>query len=69
MTNVTAEDREAARRNLNPHKPARVAMLLWNREYAAQGGGSMQFWDRLTESHKKLCRECVEQINAAPEEY
>ncbi len=61
---------DAARnlRNLNPHKAARVAMCLWGNRYAAQGGGSMDFWDKLTESEKKLCREILEQIEKAPEE-
>ena len=56
------------RRNLNPHKAARVAMTLWNQEYARQRGGSMDFWDELTESQKELCREIVEQIEKAPAE-
>ena len=57
-----------AKRNLNPHKPARVAMILWNEKYASQGGGSMDFWDRLSESDKKLCRDILQQIEQAPPE-
>lgn len=43
------------RRNLNPHAEARLAMALWDKEYAAQRGGSMDFWDGLSESRKALC--------------
>ena len=39
-----------ALRNLHPHKSARVAILLYHDEYAAQRGGSMDFWDELTEA-------------------
>ena len=35
-------------RNLNPHKPAVMAMCLLSRHYAAQSGGSMDFWDSLS---------------------
>ena len=45
------------RRNLNPHREARLAMIKWSAQYAAQGGGSMDFWDTLHESKKRLCRE------------
>jgi hypothetical protein len=61
-------DREQAQRNQNPHKPARLAMFLWNREYAAQGGGSMDFWDKLRESQKQICREGIAEILKAPDE-
>lgn len=54
------------RRNLNPTAPARVAMALWSERYAAQNGGSMDFWDQLREPEKRQCREIAEQIQAAP---
>jgi hypothetical protein len=60
---------ERDRRNLNPHKPACLAMFKWSAAYAAQGGGSMDFWEKLSESEKELCREVVKKIEAAPEEY
>lgn len=60
--------KESDRRNLNPHKAARVAMVLWGARYAKQGGGSMDFWDKLSESEKRLCRELVKKIEKAPEE-
>lgn len=59
--------KESARRNLDPHKPAVVAMSMWG-EYARQGAGSMDFWDRLDESCKQICREIVERIEKAPAE-
>ena len=55
-------------RNLNPHKPARAAMWLFGKRYAAQGGGSMDFWGRLSESDKRMCRELVADIENAPED-
>lgn len=55
-------------RNLYPHKPALIAMLLWNHEYAAQRGGSMDFWDKLSESDKRICRDALKDIEAAPNE-
>lgn len=44
----------------NPHKAAWIAMLLWSEDYAAQGGGSMDFWDKLRQSDKKWCRVLLE---------
>lgn len=61
-------DREAMQRNLNPHAEARAAMYLWGDEYAQQGGGSMDFWDRLSESRKRLCRDLVDEILKSPRE-
>ena len=55
-------------RNLNPHKPAVVAMSMWGKRYASQSGGSMDFWDRLSDNEKKLCRDLVARIEAAPAE-
>jgi hypothetical protein len=60
--------KERAQRNLNPHKAAVAAMWLWGSRYAAQGGGSMDFWDSLTRSEKGTCRNMVKQIEAAPKE-
>ena len=59
---------QRAHRNLNPHKPALIAMWIWGREYAAQRGGSMDFWDTLSDSQKETCRECVKRLAKAPEE-
>ena len=58
----------SAKRNLNPHKAALVAMTLYCREYAEQSGGSMDFWDSLTESQKRTCREALKRIERAKPE-
>jgi hypothetical protein len=55
-------------RNLNPHKPARMAMYLFGERYAAQSGGSIDFWDKLSEGDKQLCRECVDKLEQSREE-
>lgn len=59
---VKARERERDRRNLNPHAEAVAAMYLWGSQYAAQNGGSMDFWDALPEGRKQLARELVELI-------
>jgi hypothetical protein len=56
------------KRNLNPHKPARIAMILYGRSYASQGGGSMDFWDSIPDTAKEFCRQCVAEIEQAPKE-
>jgi len=53
------------RRNINPHAEARLAMALWGEEYAAQRGGSMDFWDGLSESRKALCIRLLSDILVA----
>lgn len=50
------------RRNINPHAEARLAMAMWSEEYAAQSGGSMDFWDGLSESRKALCVRLLDDI-------
>ncbi len=60
------DDRERAARNLNPHAEAIAAMYLWSYEYAhKQRGGSMDFWDKLDDRRKRLCKEMVEKIRTA----
>lgn len=54
-----------AKRNLEPIAPALVAMSLWSHRYAAQNGGSMDFWDKLSEAEKQQCVRIAEQIRAA----
>ncbi len=49
-------------RNLNPTPPARVAMIIWGDEYSKQGGGSMDFWDRLSPDRKRRCKLVVQAI-------
>lgn len=55
-------------RNLNPHKAAKAAMWLYSKQYAASGGGSMDFWDSLSESAKRKCRDLVSGIEKCPAE-
>lgn len=56
------------RRNLDPHAPARAAMWIWSKQYSDQRGGSMDFWDGLNESEKRIARKCVEEIRKARDE-
>lgn len=56
-------------RNLDPHRPAKCAMWLYAKRYSNQGGGSMDFWDRLSESEKNTCRRMANDIvTTRPEE-
>ena len=49
-------------RNFNPHKEARLAMLVYGEEYASQRGGSMDFYDKQLPGTKKKLKEWVDQI-------
>lgn len=62
---IVGIDLERDRRNADPTAEALVAMCIWGAEYAAQGGGSMEFWDRLNRSRKDQCRRMVDRIRAA----
>lgn len=56
-------DADRAQRNLNPHAEARLAMAVWAHEYAfEQTGGCMDFWDSLSESRKRFCRDVVSAV-------
>ncbi|MEP9374084.1 hypothetical protein [Mesorhizobium sp. KR1-2] len=62
---------EAARahRNLHPHTEARLAMALWDHEYAfGKRAGSMDFWDSRFPSQKRLCVDLVDAILKAATE-
>jgi hypothetical protein len=59
---------EVAAHNLNAHKPAVLAMYMWGHRYSQQCGGSMDFWESLSDSEKRICREGVNRIERAPEE-
>ena len=59
---------ERDKRNLNPHRAARAAMWLFGARYAAQDRGSMDFWDSLSDSDKRSCRELVGHILNSPAE-
>ena len=49
-------------RNLNPTPEAIFAMYHWHKEYANQGGGSMDFYDNLSETEKEYCKRAVKAI-------
>ena len=56
-------------RNLHPHAEARLAMALWDHEYAyKQSGGSMDFWDSRSPRQKQICVNIVSQILEAHKE-
>lgn len=59
-------ERERTQRNINPHREARLAMLVWGADYANQRGGSMDFYDRLSDSKKRNLREWCDALDAAP---
>ena len=62
-------EQQRARRNLHPHAEARLAMSLWSERYAfQQSGGSMDFWDSLTERQQRLCRDIVDGVLKAAKE-
>lgn len=55
-------------RNLNPTPAAKVAMIIWGKEYAEFGGGSMDFWDGLSRDQKNRCNLVVTKLLAEPAE-
>lgn len=59
------EGREQIKKDLDPHKPARMAMWLWGAQYASSGMGSMRYWDSLSDSAKNTSRRAVAEIIAA----
>jgi hypothetical protein len=61
-------EKQAAKRNQNPHAEATAAMYIWGAEYAAQRGGCMDFWDGLSDSRKGICRDLVARIKLRPSE-
>lgn len=69
MKGTTKRDWETdslrASRNQNPHAAARAAMALYNERYAAQRGGSMDFWDTLTEGERRTCAGVANEIRKA----
>lgn len=56
------DEKTRIRRNLNPTPEARVAMIIWGKEYSRQGGGSMDFYDRLDDDRKVRCRLVVREL-------
>ena len=45
-----------------PTPKAVLAMYIWGHEYSRQIGGSMDFWDLLDASRKRVCRDGVKRI-------
>lgn len=64
---MALSERQRDKRNLDPHKAAVAAMWIWGSEYGAQRGGSMDFWNNLTEGRKRTARELVDRIAKARE--
>ena len=50
------------KRNLNPTPEAVIAMWMYGQEYSQQHGGSMEFWDKLSEGKKQACRDIVKRV-------
>ena len=47
------------KRNLNPTPAARVAMIIWGKQYSEKRGGSMDFWDSLSVDQQNRCEHVV----------
>ncbi len=63
MTNPTKTE---IQRDLHPHAEAVAARWLYHDHYAAQHLGQMGFYDGLAKPQKKLVKEMVDNILAAP---
>jgi hypothetical protein len=50
------------RENINPTPEAVMAMELWCENYGRQKGGSMDFWEGISEAGKRRCKDAVERI-------
>lgn len=48
------------KRNLHPTIEAQIAMRIYSYEYSHQRGGSMDFWDALSESDKKYIQGIID---------
>lgn len=54
-------------RNANPTPEALLAMHMWGQEYSEQKGGSMDFWDKLSNHRKNICKRGIKRISEAME--
>lgn len=62
-------DAERARRNINPHAEARLAMAMWSHEYAhEQRGGCMDFWDSIGPSRRRIVTDTLNSVLKAMDE-
>lgn len=57
--------KKADRENINPTPAAVAAMYIYCNDYAAQKGGSMDFWKLLPPWKQKVCADLVKDIEAA----
>ena len=57
------------KRNLYPHPEAKLAMIVWGDEYAAQNLGCMDWYDRLSDVRKRKCRMALDAIKGLPREH
>ena len=51
-------------RNLNPTPAAQVARIIWGQEYAAQRGGTVDFWDQLSADRQRRCELVIEELES-----
>lgn len=58
-------DKRRTQRNLNPTPEAALAMIVYGDVYSAQRGGSMDFWDGLTDGVQSSIRRMLKNIEAA----
>lgn len=56
------------RDNLRPHAEARLAMAYFGKEYAAQRGGCMDFWDGLAPYQQELITRILDEFLRAMKE-
>lgn len=56
-------DKERTIRNANPTPEAIIAMMIWGKEYANSGCGSMDFWDKISFARKQQCIDKVNEIS------
>lgn len=54
--------KEQDRQNINPTPAAVIAMVMYREEYAAQRGGSMDFWRSLAPYKRRICQETADRV-------
>ena len=62
LHDLRTQDMPDQTRNLNPTPEAKVAMIIWGSDYAAQRGGSMDFWDSLDRVRQIRCELVVKAL-------
>lgn len=51
--------------DLNPTPEARIAMSIWNNEYAYGSLGSMGFWNSLSPARQRICIAALAEVASA----